>query len=232
MDNAACHLSAEAAEVEIGAQYILDGETEVLHIAVAVDRHRFQKFQQRSASKPRCPVTFLYHIVPFFCRDGEAGDIFYAKLGGELQVFVPDFVEDILAEVHQVHLVDGKGDMFDAEQTDQESMAACLGDDASAGIDKDDSQVGRRAACNHIACILLVSRCVGDDELAQVCAEVAICHIDGDALLAFGLQTVQQQSIVYLSRTGIAYTLGVALQSLKLVFVEFLAVEKQSADEC
>jgi hypothetical protein len=51
-------------------------------------------------------------------------------------------------------------------------------------------------AGDHVAGVLLVARRVGDDELALVRGEVAVGHVDGDALLALGSQPVQQQGKV------------------------------------
>ena len=86
-------------------------------------------------------------------------------------------------------------------------MAACLRNNTSSCINKDDGEVGSGAASYHVSCVLLVSRSVGDDELAQVCREVAISHIDGDAFLALSLQSVEQQGIVNLASSSVANAL-------------------------
>jgi hypothetical protein len=72
-------------------------------------------------------------------------------------------------------------------------MAAGLFQQAGAGIDQQDRQIGGRGAGCHVAGILLVAGRVGDDEGALVGGEIAIGDIDGDALFALGLQTVEQQ---------------------------------------
>ena len=76
-----------------------------------------------------------------------------------------------------------------------------------------------------------MSRSVGDDELALVGAEIAIGYIDGDAFLALCLQSVEQQSIVNLACACISHTLGIALQSLELVFIKLLAIKQKTSDE-
>ena len=121
--------------------------------------------------------------------------------------------------------------MLDAQQAHQEGVTTCLGDDSCACITKDDGQVGRRATGYHVAGILLMSRSVGDDELALVGAEIAIGYIDGDAFLALCLQSVEQQSIVNLACACISHTLGIALQSLELVFIKLLAIKQKTSDE-
>ena len=100
-------------------------------------------------------------------------------------------------------------------------MATGLRNDTRAGIDQDDGQVGRRTAGNHVTRVLLVSRRVGNDEFAFVGREVAVSHVDGNALFAFGLESVAQQCIVNLSGTGVTYACRVAFEGRELVFVEF-----------
>ena len=65
--------------------------------------------------------------------------------------------------------------------------------DAVAGIDENDGKIAVARAGDEIARVLLVSRSIGDDELAFGRCEVAVCDVDGDALLALGLQSVGQQ---------------------------------------
>ena len=83
--------------------------------------------------------------------------------------------------------------MRDAEERGDERMALGLRQDAVAGVDEDDGQVGRGGAGGHVARVLLVSGRVGDDELAPGRGEVAVGHVDGDALLPLGLQTVGEE---------------------------------------
>ena len=118
--------------------------------------------------------------------------------------------------------------MLDAEQRDQVGVATRLRDDSRACVDKDDGKVGRRAAGYHVARVLFVPRRVGNDEFPLVGREVAVCHVDGDALLALCLQSVEQQGVVYVV-AGIAHALAVPLQRVELVFVDFLAVKQQPA---
>lgn len=110
--------------------------------------------------------------------------------------------------------------MLDAQQRYEERVAPCLRDDSRTGVDQDDSEVGRRAAGYHVARVLLVARRVGDDELALVRGEVSVGHVDGDALLALGLQSVAEQGVVDVV-AGVAHTFAVAFQGGELVFVEF-----------
>ena len=89
---------------------------------------------------------------------------------------------------------------------------------------------GGRGAGGHVARVLLVARAVGDDELAGRRLEVAIRHVDGDALLALGLQAVDQQGQVRHFAGG-APAAAVGGDRRELV-VEYLArVVQQAADQ-
>ena len=121
--------------------------------------------------------------------------------------------------------------MLDTQQGDKVGVTTGLCNHPRACIHKNDCRIGCRAAGNHIAGVLLVSRSVGDDKLSVVGAEIAISHINGDALLALRLQSVEEQRIVDVL-AGITATLAVALKRIELVFINLLTVEKESTDEC
>ena len=63
-------------------------------------------------------------------------------------------------------------------------------------VDQDDGEVCGGSSCDHVARVLHVARCIGDDELALGRSEIAVRHIDRDALLAFGTQSIGQQTEV------------------------------------
>ena len=224
------HLAAEAAEVKVGAQDILHRIAEVVEVAVGMDGHGLKEVEQGRAAVPRRAVALLHDIVAFACGEGEAGDIVDAEVVGEFAVLRYYIIEDLLVEAHEVHLVHGEHDVLDAEERDEERVAARLCDDALARIHEDDGEIGCGAACNHVACILLMSRGVGDDELTLVRGEIAVGHIDGDAFLALCLEAVKQQGIVD-AVAGIADALAVALEGCELVVVEFLGIEEEAPDE-
>ncbi|MNR31480.1 hypothetical protein D3C85_1489920 [compost metagenome] len=60
-------------------------------------------------------------------------------------------------------------------------------------VDQDDGDIGGRCARHHVARVLLVAGRVGDDELARGRREIAVGHVNGDALLPLGFQPVRQQ---------------------------------------
>ena len=72
-------------------------------------------------------------------------------------------------------------------------MAARLGKHSLARIDQDNGQIGGGSARDHIARVLLVARCVGNDEFALGRGEITIGHINGNTLFTLRLQTVGEQ---------------------------------------
>ena len=115
----------------------------------------------------------------------------------EVQHLVADGAGTRLVVVHQVHLVDRHDDLGQAEQR---RRGKCAGATAAA------VPCGRRSGPPPPRAVLapvtmLRVYCswpgrVGDDELAPRRGEVAIGHVDGDALLALGLQAVGEQGEV------------------------------------
>ena len=89
-------------------------------------------------------------------------------------------------------------------------------------------RVRRRRAGDHVARVLDVAGGVGDDELASRRGEVAVGHVDGDALFAFGAQAVGEIGEVDLA---VARDVGGTLEGFELVFHQRLGVVEQAADE-
>ena len=107
-------------------------------------------------------------------------------------------------------------------------VAAGLFDDAMAGVDKKHHYLGGRHAGDRIAGVLHVPRGIGEDEGALIRGEVAISHVDGNALLTLGPQAVDKQGKVHAVETAVS---GGALHRLDLVREHGLGVIEQAADE-
>ncbi len=99
---------------------------------------------------------------------------------------------------------------------------------AVARVDQDHGQIGRGCAGGHVARVLLVSRRVGDDELAPRGGEIAVSDVDGDALLPLGAQAVGQQRKIDGAGRAVHRRLG---HGLELIFVDALRIEEQTADQ-
>ena len=98
--------------------------------------------------------------------------------------------------------------MRDAHQARQISVAARLHQHALARINEDDHQVGGAGSGHHVARVLLVAGCVADDEFALGRGEIAIRHVDGDALLALGLQAISEQRKIDRRHTALCAGFG------------------------
>ena len=87
--------------------------------------------------------------------------------------------------------------MAHAEEGGHVEVAAGLFDDAMAGVDKKHHYLGGGHAGDRVARVLHVAGGIGEDEGALIRGEVAISHVDGNALLALGPQTVDKQREVH-----------------------------------
>ena len=123
----------------------------------------------------------MYAILLSLSPCGKSGEI------------LADSLEYFSGIVHQIHLVDRYHQMRDADQAGEVGMAARLGKHALARVDQNNGKIGRGSARNHIARVLLVARCVGNDEFALGRRKVTISHINGNALLTLRLQAVGKQ---------------------------------------
>lgn len=86
----------------------------------------------------------------------------------------------------------------------QQAVAARLRQQGQAGVlpvelgrvDQHHGGVGAGCGRHHVARVLLVAGRVANDELALFGGEVAVGHVDGDALLALGAEAIGQQGQV------------------------------------
>ncbi len=224
-------LAGEAAEVEVGPVDPLHRQAQRPRLQPGlVDLDGFQVLHQRRTAVPGRRRAGGGDVVALQPGDRDGEDVGQADLGGERAIVVDDLVEHRPVVAHQVHLVHRQHDVADADQADQERVAAGLGQHALARIDQDHREVGGRRAGDHVAGVLLVAGRVGDDELALVGGEEAVGDVDGDALLALGGEAVDQQSEVDLAALG-ADLLGVRLQRGQLVLEDHLGIVEQPPDQ-
>lgn len=73
-------------------------------------------------------------------------------------------------------------------------------------------------------------RGIGDDKFTFFGREIAIGHVDGDALLALGLQAVHQQRQIELFALG-ADAFAVAVQRRQLILVDLAGIVQQAANQ-
>ena len=206
----------------------LDREARVLEVAVGRHVHVLEVVEQRRALVPGHVLGALDHVVAVQRRDRDEGHVLHVELRRPAREVRADPVEDLLVPVDQVHLVHAHDQVRDAEQRRDERVPARLLEHALARVDEDQREVGGRGARDHVARVLLVARRVGDDELAPRRVEVAVRHVDRDALLALGAQAVGEQREVHVA---VAAPLRGLLDVLELVLEDRLGVVQQPADQ-
>ena len=189
----------------------------------------FEQLEQWRAHVPRHVPRAVDHVVAQQCRHGDRGDRqLLGQRADERAHVARDAQELILGPTHQIHLVDRHDDRLDTQQRRDQRVSAGLVDDTVAGVHQHDRNVGRRGAGDHVARVLRVAGRVGNDEAARRCGEVAVRHIDGDALLALGAQAVGEQGEVgrpvAISATGLH-------DRLQLILEDGLRVVQQTSDE-
>ena len=99
-----------------------------------------------------------------------------------------DALEHTAIEVDEVHLVDREHERRDAEQPGDLRVAPRLHAHAVPRVDEQDRDVGRGGAGRHVARVLFVTRCIGQDELAARGREIPVGDVDRDALFALRSQ--------------------------------------------
>ena len=229
-DRAADDLAGEAAEVEVGAVHPLHGHAERLVLQLVVDLDGLEVADERGTGVPGRVRRGLDHVVAAQCRERDAHDLVETDLGGELAIVGLDTVEDLLRVVDEVELVDGHDHVADAEQRHQVAVSAGLGEHTVAGIDEDDRRIGGGCPGDHVARVLLVPGGVGHDELAVLGGEEAVRDIDGDALLTFCGEAVDEEREVEFA-TLCADLLGIGLERGEMVLEHELRVVEQATDE-
>ena len=94
-------------------------------------------------------------------------------------------------------------------------VPAGLRQHALAGIDQQHREIGGRGAGRHVAGVLLVAGRVGDDEVRAGGREIAVGDVDRDALLALGLEPVdEQREIDVLAGRAVAPRIGLKRREL------------------
>ena len=110
-------------------------------------------------------------------------------------------------------------------------MTSCLSDHSHAGIYQNNSQIGRRTTGYHITGILFVPRSISNDKFTVIGRKVAISYINRNALFTLCFQTIQQQSVINVL-SCITQPFTIAFQRIELIFIQFLAIEQQTPDQC
>ena len=170
------------------------------------------------------------HVPAHEGGDGHDGGGLYARFLREGLQRIADVGKGGGRLRHGVELVDGKDDGGHAQQVREQGVAARLRQQRGqgglpvdfGGVYQHYGSVGLAGGGDHVARVLLVAGGVADDEFARFGGEVAPGHVDGDALLALGLQAVGEQGQVGLAAAGDAG---------QVVLQHGAAVQQQAANE-
>ena len=140
----------------------------------------------------------------------------------------------------RVELVHGKHDAGHAQQVHQQGVPACLGQQAVTlvsgrqlctrllgpgqfgRVHQHHGGVGTAGRGDHVAGVLLVAGRIANDEFALGGVEVAVSHINRDALLALGREAIGEQGQIGLATFG---HIG------QLVQQDRAAVDQQAANQ-
>src|SRR5262245_38960464 len=82
---------------------------------------------------------------------------------------------------------------MNAQHGDDAAVSLGLREHPLPGVDQKYGRFSSRCVSRHVARILLVARGVGYYEAASGCRKEPVGNVDSDALLAFSLQSVNQQ---------------------------------------
>ncbi len=230
-DRPRCDLPRETAEALVRPVDPLHRQPQRLGgVGGHVQRHRIEMLEQARPAVPGhalAPSADIVAAEPGHWDGRPVGD---ADLVREDAIVRRDRIERDLVEIDQVHLGHRDDEVPDADQLREVGVPPSLGEHALARIDQQDREVRRRRARDHVARVLLVSRSIGDNELALLAGEEAIGDVDGDALLALGGEPVDQQREV--DALALRPMLpAVSLQRRKLVVENLLGVVEQPADQ-
>ena len=201
----------------------------IAQVIICRDVHGFKVVEQGAAFVPTHLFTAGDYVVAVKGRHGDESDILNIEFRSEVGVLLNHSIVGFLTVVYEVHLVDTYEDVWDLKEGSNEGVALGLFDHAFARIHEDEGKVGGGSTSDHIAGVLNVSRGICNDELALWCGKVAVGHINGDALLAFVLETVCEEAKVNVVESSFGrgcFNLG------DLVLEDAFAVVKESADQC
>ena len=203
-------------------------ERRVARLDIGIDR--FQIIEQGRPAIPGHGGGAARDIVAGQRRHRDGGDLGKAEARGHDAELRLDGAEALLRPVDQIHLVDGEHDLLDADEVADGGVAAGLALGAMARIDQQDRHIGVRRAGRHVARILLMARGIDDDEAPVRRLEIAPGDVDGDALLALGLEPVEQEAEIDLLAVEQAVLRGMP-DGRALVLGDRGRVPQQPADQ-
>src|SRR5581483_9892232 len=206
---------------------VLDGETQRLIVRKFGNLEFVERGEHGRTGPPRHVFAERGDVVAMRGGDGDEELRLDADGLEEAAVFAFDLLEAFARIILQVHFVDQHGDLADAEEIEQIAVAAGLLLHAFGGVDEQQRGLGIGGAGDHVLEKFLVAGRVNDDVLAFLRLEPDLGGVDGDVLVALGLEGVHEVGPL----KGNATALGDFLKLLELALGERASVVEQAADE-
>src|SRR6267378_3395782 len=228
MNNSACDAAGEAAKRGVGTNHRLHREAKTLQGIVFRKRDCLEVLQQRRTLIPRHPLAAVDDVVSLKRADRHALDVCDSQPCSERQEIVLQPEKDIFAIVGQVHLVHGGKYFCDSQGRSNEGETQSVREEPCAAVNQNDRQVRRGRAGRHVARVLLMPGRVGDDKFAARGREIPVRHVDGNALLAFGPQTIGEQRKIDWPRGAVDTAF---LHRSELIFVDGLGIVQETANQ-
>src|SRR6185369_14817529 len=126
MDCSGGDLAGVTTEIECRADYVLHRETHLRRHFLVFNGYGFQVIEQACALVPTGARTASDYIVTIECADRNEVELAELEVAGEGGELFADAVQDVLAEIDQVHFVDRDHHVRDVEQRGDEGVAARL----------------------------------------------------------------------------------------------------------
>jgi hypothetical protein len=139
-----------------------------------------------------------------------------------------DVAESAFLKADAVHLVDDDGDLSNAEEMQQIAVPARLLLHALGHIDDQHGGVGLGSAGDHVAQEFGVAGGVDENDIAQSGSETDLAGVERDALVAFGLQRVEQKRPFEVLAAPAAHR----LERRKLAVRKAVGLVQQPSDQC
>ena len=108
--------SGKAAEIEIGAQDVLNGKPKVFQVAIRTDVNAFQKIHQRTALVPGRAFTQVNDVIPIERRNRYEVQVGTIQARSKFPIVFLDLLENLFIKIDQVHFVDGDQNVLDTQQ--------------------------------------------------------------------------------------------------------------------
>ena len=190
-------------------------------------REAVKRLQQRRSGIPRHVRRAVRQVVAVAGGHRHDHRRRHADVFEVARDLVTHLVEAGKVVIHQVHLVDDHGDLPQPQQMQQIGVPARLFAHAFVSIDHQHGGVAAGCPADHVLQELAVSRSVDDDVVAGRGLEPDLGRVDRHSLVAFGLESVQDEGPLQRH----APLLADEAQFLELAFRQAAGVMQQTSDQ-